>query len=389
MLIKEISHLLVHILITCIAMLCIGLVIVSSASMALSDHGYGNMYHHTIAHIEKIIIGLISAIFVYIFGIRSLQKLSPLLMMIGFFLSLLLFVPGFSVDVNGAMRWLKLGPLIFQPYDLFKLGYVLFLAHALEKYQKSDESGEIKVSILILLTACILLIFQPDFGSFLLLVSVIFLIFFLIRGITKELLFIGVLMSMIVIWLIVSAPYRMRRIEIFFDPWSDRYGSGFQLIQAMVAEGSGGITGVGLGQSVQKMLYLPEAHTDFPISIFAEETGLLGVLFVLILITYLCLQLTRLSFKLRQHDMLFECYLVFLISSFIFIQSLFNIGVNYGLFPTNGITLPLMGYGGTSIVVHLVMIGMIMSINRRPGRGIFIRSMNAVSYSANSGLIKP
>ncbi len=383
MLIKEINQLLARILVTGLTMLGIGLVMVSSASMALSDYSYGSMYHHTAAHLAKIVLGIGAAMVVYMFGIRSLQKFSPSLMMAGFFLSLLLFVPSLSVDVNGAVRWLKLGPLVFQPYDLFKLGYILFLAHALERYQKVNESDDLKTSITVLFIACVLLALQPDFGSFSLLVSVMLLMFFLIKGITRELIFIGTFILVAVVWLITSAPYRMRRVEIFFDPWSDRYGSGFQLIQAMVAEGSGSITGVGLGQSVQKMLYLPEAHTDFPVSIFAEETGLLGVFFVLVLITYLCLQLARLSFKLRQHEILFECYLVFLIASFIFIQSLFNIGVNYGLFPTNGITLPLMGYGGTSVVSHIIMIGMVMSISRGLKYKASIYSMNAITHDVS------
>ncbi len=389
MLINEVNQLLIRILIASLTMLGLGLVMVSSASMALSDYSYGSMYYHTAAHFMKIILGIGAAIVAYIFGVRWLQKLSPSLMMIGFFFSLLIFVPSLSVDVNGAIRWLKIGPLVFQPYDLFKMGYILFLAHALERYQKAGEASELKISIAVLFIVSVLLILQPDFGSFSLLMSVMLLIFFLVKGINRELLFIVSSLLVAFVWLIISAPYRMKRIETFFNPWSDRYGSGFQLIQAMVAEGSGGISGVGLGQSVQKMLYLPEAHTDFPLSIFAEETGLIGVIFVLALITYLCLQLTRLSFKLRQHEILFECYLVFLIAAFIFIQSFFNIGVNYGLLPTNGITLPLMGYGGTSVVSHIAMIGMVMSIGRDLKYKRSIHSMEMAVRDTSVVPIKP
>ena len=389
MLINEVNQLLIRILIASLTMLGLGLVMVSSASMALSDYSYGSMYYHTATHFMKIILGIGAAIVAYIFGVRWLQKLSPSLMMIGFFFSLLIFVPGLSVDVNGAVRWLKIGPLVFQPYDLFKMGYILFLAHALERYQKAGEASELGISIAVLFIVSVLLILQPDFGSFSLLMSVMLLIFFLLKGINRELLFIVSSLLVAFVWLIISAPYRMKRIETFFNPWSDRYGSGFQLIQAMVAEGSGGISGVGLGQSVQKMLYLPEAHTDFPLSIFAEETGLIGVLFVLALITYLCLQLTRLSFKLRQHEILFECYLVFLIAAFIFIQSFFNIGVNYGLLPTNGITLPLMGYGGTSVVSHIAMIGMVMSIGRDLKYKRPIHSMEMAIHDTSVVPIKP
>ncbi len=374
MLSLDINQLLTRILVVCLTMVAIGLVMVSSSSMAHSDHGYGSMYHHTIQHAVKILVGLLIAVLVYFSGIRILQRFSPSLMMLGLFLSVLVFVPSLSVDVNGAARWLKVGPVVFQPYDLFKLGYILFIAYALEHYQRTEESGELKLSIFVLALASTLLLFQPDFGSFSLLVSVMFLLLFLTKGITKQLMVGSAVMGGAAFWLIISEPYRMKRIATLFDPWSDRYGSGFQLIQAMIAEGNGGISGVGLGQSVQKMLYLPEAHTDFTISVFAEETGIIGVLFVLALVVYLYALLTRLTFVLRQRDMLFECYLVFLIAHFMLIQSLFNIGVNYGLLPTKGITLPFMGYGGTSIVSHIVMIGMVMSISRGLKERLQVRS---------------
>lgn len=364
MLNADINQLLIRILVVCLTMVAIGVVMVSSSSMAHSDYGYGSMYYHTVAHIVKVLIGIIAALLVYFSGIRLLQRFSPSLMMLGLLLSLLLFLPEFSVDVNGAVRWLKIGPIVFQPYDLFKLGFILFVAHAIERYQHTEENGELKLSIFVLAVSATLLLFQPDFGSFLLLISVMFLLLFLLKGITRQLM-IGILvMGSAATWLVASEPYRMKRVAILFDPWSDRYGSGFQLIQALIAEGNGGVWGVGLGQSIQKMLYLPEAHTDFTISVFSEEVGILGVLFVLTLIVYLYVLLTRLTFILRQRDMLFECYLVFLIAHFILIQSLFNVGVNYGLLPTKGITLPFMGYGGTSIISHIIMIGMVMSISR-------------------------
>jgi len=366
MLKADINDLLEKIFIVALTMVAMGLVMVSSSSMALSDHGYGSMNYHTNAHLIRIALGIFLAYIVSHIGITVLRRFSPTFMLAGLLLSALVFVPGLSVDVNGASRWLRFGPLVFQPYDLFKLGYILFFAYALDRYLKKDDIGGIKMSVLVLIMVALMLLSQPDFGSLTLLVSVMLLTVVLVTGLTKNLIYSVMILAASFVWLIVSEPYRMKRIATLFDPWSDRYGSGFQLIQAMVAEGSGGIAGIGLGESIQKMLYLPEAHTDFTISIFAEEVGMVGVLIAMLLSMYLYVLLMRLSMKLRHNEFLFEGYVVFLVANFIFIQFLFNIGVNYGLLPTKGITLPFMGYGGTSVVSHIIMIGMVMSLRKLP-----------------------
>lgn len=347
------------------SLVALGMVMVSSSSMAFSDYSYGSMFYHTIAHAVRIIVGLVLALLIYIMGIKWLRKFSLTLLLIGLVLSLMIFVPAVSVDVNGAARWLRLGPLVFQPYDLFKLGYILFFSYVLERYQEKGDGQRLVVSYVILGTASIILILQPDFGSLLLLVSVAMLTIFVVSGITKHYFYVVMIIIVLGAWMILSEPYRMQRVVMFFDPWSDRYGSGFQLIQALVAEGSGGIYGVGLGQSIQKMLYLPEAHTDFTISIFAEEIGVIGVLATLFLSVYLYILLMGLSRKLRQQHQYFECNVVFLVANFFFLQFLFNLSVNYGMLPTKGITLPFMGYGGTSIVSHIAMIGMALAAGRR------------------------
>ena len=362
----ELNHLLAKVFIVSLTMVSIGLVMVSSSSMALSDHGYGSMTYHTYAHLVRVMLGVLLAYIVTLVGIRVLRRLSPSFMLAGLLLSVLVFVPSFSVDVNGATRWLRFGPLVFQPYDLFKLGFILFFAYSLDRYFVQNDTQGIKMSLAGMMIISMLLLAQPDFGSLSLLVSVVLLMVVLVSGITKKLVYGGLALLACMVWLVVSAPYRLKRIEILLDPWSDRYGSGFQLIQAMVAEGSGGITGIGLGQSIQKMLYLPEAHTDFTISIFAEETGMLGVLFAIALAMYLYVLLMRISLILRKDAYLFESYVAFLVANFIFVQFLLNIGVNYGLLPTKGITLPFMGYGGTSVVSHIVMIGMVLSFRKMP-----------------------
>ena len=364
MLNAQLDNLLSKVFVVSLTMVAIGVVMVSSSSMALSDHGYGSVNYHTNAHILKVCLGVFLAYLVSVFGINVLRRLSPSFMLAGLLLSILVFVPGLSVDVNGATRWLRFGPLIFQPYDLFKLGFILFFAYSLDRYYLSNDRQGIQMSAAVLMIIAVLLLAQPDFGSLSLLASVVLLMIVLVSGVTRKLLYAAVILVSGLVWLVISEPYRIKRIETLVDPWSDRYGSGFQLVQAMIAEGSGGITGIGLGQSIQKMLYLPEAHTDFTISIFAEETGMLGVLFAVILAVYLYFILMRISLLLRRETCFFESYVVFLVANFIFVQFLLNIGVNYGLLPTKGITLPFVGYGGTSVVSHIVMIGMVLSLRK-------------------------
>lgn len=360
----QIEKTVTRIIVITVTMVALGLVMVSSSSMAFSDHGNNGVFHYTSAHAARVVVGLVLAVVIYTIDIRALGKLSPVILLFGIFLSLLIFVPGLSVDVNGASRWLNIGGFVFQPYDAFKVSYILFLAYMLDRYHQTGDGRSILAPIVVLGITSVLLLMQPDFGSLSLLIGVVMVTAFVVIGLTRYYFLICILLIVTGSWFIVSEPYRLERVAMLMDPWSDRYGAGFQIIQALVAEGSGGITGVGLGQSIQKMLYLPEAHTDFTISVFAEEVGFVGVMLAISLSVYLYVLLMNLSRHLRDSQLLFESYLVFLVSNFIFLQFLFNVSVNYGIAPTKGITLPFMGYGGTSIVSHIVMIGLVLSASR-------------------------
>jgi len=376
----------IKIVIVASSLIALGMVMVSSSSMAFSDHDFNSVFHHTAAHGLRIAIGLLLALLVYVIGILRLKRFSLVLLLLGLILSFMIFIPGLSVDVNGATRWLRLGPVVFQPYDMFKLGYILFYAYVLDMYHKSGDSEGLFISYAVLCVASFVLLMQPDFGSLSLLIGVAMLTIFVVSGVTRYFLYAAILVVLASAWLIISEPYRIERVVMLFDPWSDRYGAGFQLIQALVAEGSGGVSGVGLGKSVQKMLYLPEAHTDFTISVFAEEMGLLGVMLTMLLTIYLYTLLMGLSLRLRNNDQYFECYVIFLVANFIFLQSLFNVGVNYGMFPTKGITLPFMGYGGTSIVSHIAMIGMVLASVRSADGSVPIRN-KFLSPTSRSSII--
>ena len=374
----------VAIAIIALTVIAAGIVMVSSSSMALSDHDFNGPFHHTISHIYRVLIGFLLALAVYLIGIKTIKKLSLILLVFSLFMGSLIFVPGLSVEVNGAVRWLDLGGLVFQPYDLFKLAYIVFLAHALEAYHKNGNSRGLLFALGILLLAAFFLLMQPDFGSLFMLVGVVMIAGFMAAGFTRYYLYTAIVLLALAVWLVLSVPYRLQRVLTLFDPWSDRYGSGFQLIQAMVAEGSGGISGVGLGESVQKMLYIPEVHTDFTISVLAEESGIIGVMAIIGLVVWLYVLLMSLSRRLWRGDSIFEAYVITLAANFIFLQSMFNIGVNYGLLPTKGITLPFMGYGGTSIVSHIVMIGLVLACARSVTKSRASSDMRARTYPSAS-----
>ena len=364
MLNTEINGLLARIFIVALTMVAMGLVMVSSSSMALSDHGYGSMSYHTYAHLARVCLGVFLAYIISNVGIKVLRLLSPSLMLAGLILSALVFVPGLSVDVNGASRWLRVGPLVFQPYDLFKLGFILFFSYALDRYFVKNNYDGLRMSVAVLVTVSFMLLSQPDFGSLSLLVSVVLLLVILVTGVTKNLIYGGLLLAASFVWLIVSEPYRMKRMATFFDPWSDRYGSGFQLIQAMVAEGSGGITGIGLGESIQKMLYLPEAHTDFLFSVLSEELGFVGCLFVIILYVAMVAKIFFIGIRAEKAGLKFGAYLSYGISICLGLQAFLNIGVNMGALPTKGLTLPFISYGGNSILSLSFAVGLVLRVYR-------------------------
>jgi cell division protein FtsW len=345
-------------------MTCIGIVMVASSSSAVSDNHYDAVMHHTVLHTIRVIIGIVLAAAIFLIKPNRLKQLSPVILIIGVTMLLLVFVPSIGITVNGATRWVYMGYFVFQPYEFFKFGFILFSAYFIEKYKNDGNNIYLLSIFFVYCLASASLLMQPDFGSFALMSAMALLMIFLVSGLTPRLALIILVALVVATYLIISEPYRLERVQILLDPWRDRYGSGFQLIQALIAEGNGGLFGVGLGASIQKMLYLPEAHTDFTISILAEEAGMLGVFFVIFAGIYLYILLMNFSLVLMKRDFRYESYTVFIIANMIFVQLLINIGVNYGVLPTKGVPLPFMGYGGTSVVVHLMLIGVVLSFFR-------------------------
>ena len=339
------------------------LMIYSSTSVVtpvFAKRGVTEFYYFK-RHIFTILTGFIFMFAAYKMNIFFIRKMSVPLLIFSFVLLVLVFLPGIGVSAGGARRWIKLWPSTFQPSELVKLSMVIFLARYMStpEYRTDSFVSFIKpIGIMLLFQAAILK--QPDFGAAMSLTFLTFAMLFL-SGV--KLRYIGslLLLSVPVIIKLAMQPYRLRRITSFLNPWDDPQGSGFQLVQSFIALGSGGLTGVGLGSSRQKLSYLPESHTDFIFSIIGEEFGFIGVLIVIAF--FLVLFIKGVSIANRAKDR-FVYYLAIGLTMMISLQALVNFAVATGLVPTKGLPLPFISYGGSSLLVNMAAIGLLLRISK-------------------------
>ncbi len=319
-------------------------------------------FYHFKRHIFTIVIGFAFLFFAY-FKLKSsvLQKMAVPLLVFSFILLILVFLPVIGVSAGGARRWLRLWPSTFQPSELVKLSMVIFLAKymSMPGYRTdSFKSFLIPVGIMLIFQAAILK--QPDFGAAMSLAILTFAMLYL-SGIRLRYIASLALFAIPVVIKLAMEPYRLKRITCFLDPWKEPEGCGFQLVQSFIAFGSGGVTGVGLGSSKQKLAYLPESHTDFIFSIIGEEFGFIGVSFVIGL--FLVLFIKGVSIANSAKDR-FVYYLATGLSLMIALQALINFAVTTGMVPTKGLPLPFISYGGSSLLVNMLAIGILLSISR-------------------------
>jgi len=319
-------------------------------------------FYHFKRHIFTIVIGFAFLFFAY-FRLKSsvLQKMAVPLLVFSFILLILVFLPVIGVSAGGARRWLRLWPSTFQPSELVKLSMVIFLAKymSMPGYRTdSFKSFLIPVGIMLIFQAAILK--QPDFGAAMSLAILTFAMLYL-SGIRLRYIASLALIAIPVVIKLAMEPYRLKRITCFLDPWKEPEGCGFQLVQSFIAFGSGGVTGVGLGSSKQKLAYLPESHTDFIFSIIGEEFGFIGVSFVIGL--FLVLFIKGVSIANSAKDR-FVYYLATGLSLMIALQALINFAVTTGMVPTKGLPLPFISYGGSSLLVNMLAIGILLSISR-------------------------
>jgi cell division protein FtsW len=348
--------------------LCVGLVMVYSASIAMADSerftGFRSSYFLG-RHAIYLAIGVAAAAVLFRVPMWVWQKGAPWLFLLGAILLVAVLVPGVGREVNGSRRWIPLGLATFQPSEVMKLFVVLYAAdYTVRKAAFMDDFRKGFMPMLGVMTLiAALLLREPDFGALVVITTIAMAILFL--GGLNWRLFAGlaVFLPVAFVILIVSSPYRFQRIVGFMDPWSDAYGKGYQLSHSLIAFGRGEWLGVGLGASVEKLFYLPEAHTDFLLAVIAEELGFAGVAAVITLFLFL----VHRAFAVGRQAASLERYFAALVAQGIGVwlgaQAFINMGVNMGLLPTKGLTLPLLSFGGTGIVVNCVAVGLLLRID--------------------------
>jgi cell division protein FtsW len=359
-------------------LLLIGLVMVASASIGISDHDAGQPFLLFQRQLTFVCIGLVGAVVGLLVPTRIWEQHAMYLLGGAFVLLVLVLIPGIGHEVNGSRRWIRLGFMNFQVSELARVMLLTYVAsYAVRKAEdlRSDFVGFMK-PVCVLGAAAVLLLAEPDFGAATVLVATGLIVLFLAGARLHHLLAPVVLGIVALGALAVTSPYRLRRLTAFRDPWGDPFDSGFQLVQSLIAIGRGEWFGVGLGSSVQKLFYLPEAHTDFVFAVLAEEFGFAGVLVVVALFALLVGRALMLSREAWRATMPFQSYLAAAIGVWLGLQSFVNIGVAMGLLPTKGLTLPLVSYGGSSMLVTLGWLGVLLRIGhevRLSGRSAIAR----------------
>ena len=347
-----------------LALVAIGLIAIASASIEYGDWHFGNPWHHTTRHGIYLAIAASMAAVTYRIPIDVWQRISPLCLLVALGLLMLVLIPGIGRNVNGSQRWLPLGPITLQPSEIAKFALVLYTAGFLVRHADTVRSSwqGIAKPVFVLCLVALLFLLEPDFGATVIATGTVFGMLFLAGARLSYVLgLVGLALGGLVV-MVWAAPYRLQRLTAYTDPWSDPYGSGFQLIQSLIAYGRGEYLGVGLGNSIQKLFYLPEAHTDFVFSIWAEETGLIGALLVIALYALLVARIMAIGLKAQRAYELFAAYVCFGVALIFAGQAFVNMGVSSGLLPTKGLTLPFISYGGSSLIISCMMLAVILRI---------------------------
>lgn len=346
-------------------LLMIGMVMVSSASIAIADDQHGDPFFFLKKQFLAALIGCCVAFIGMFIPIRTWKNLSLPLLLLGIILLIIVFIPDIGRTVNGSTRWISVAGINFQVSEPARLCLLIYVAGYLvrrNRQLRESISGFIP-PIIILCIACGLLLFEPDYGaSVVLLLSIMPMLFSAGARIRDFTIFVAI--SMIGMTVIAFlTPERIERLYTFLEPWEYSQQGGFQLTQSLIAFGRGDWFGVGLGNGVQKLFYLPEVHTDFIFAVLVEELGLFGALVMILLFTILVVRIFQIALKAARLERLFEAYLSIGIGSWLAIQTCINIGVNIGALPTKGLTLPLVSYGRSSLIITIIAIGMILRIS--------------------------
>ncbi len=344
-------------------LLCLGVVMIFSSSGIYALQELGSSGYFLQRHLVYLVIGFMCMVAFMAIDYRILARYAKPILIGSIVLLSLVLIPGIGTEVYGARRWFRFLGFGFQPSEFVKLAVLIYVADFIARKQhkmKSFLHGFFPL-MCVLGAISFLILKQPDLGTTVLIAAVVFIMLF-IAG-TRFLYLSGILVLSLpaAYYLIARVPYRLRRIQAFLDPWSDKQGAGFQLVQSQIALGSGGIFGIGLGKSMQKLFYLPAAHTDFILSIIGEELGLLGTVTVVILFVLFIWQGARIAKRIEEP---FGYFLAIGIVSLIGLQAIVNIGVSIGAFPTKGLPLPFISYGGSALIMQMICVGILLNISR-------------------------
>ena len=342
-----------------------GLVILASASISISENAVGNPFFYLQRQLIAAVIGAVAGGICLFIPMRFWRSLGPLLLLCGIALLVLVLVPGIGYEVNGSTRWVRIGFMNLQVSEPARLCLLLYLAGYLVRRNKAlrEEFMGFLRPMLVLTVACVLLLREPDFGAALVLLATALVMLFVAGARIRDFLLFFSIGVLAMATLAITSPYRMKRLTGFLDPWADPYNSGFQLTQSLIAIGRGEWFGVGLGDSVQKLFYLPEAHTDFVFAVFAEEFGLAGSVVLIGIFAALLWRIFKLGMRAARAERFFEAYISIGLGTWIGLQAFINVGVNMGLLPTKGLTLPLISYGRSSLIITMICIGLLLRIH--------------------------
>jgi cell division protein FtsW len=345
-------------------LLALGLIMVASSSIPIAaKNGYIDLYYFW-RQVAALLLGVGIGFIILQIPLTVFDRMSSVLLIMGIVFLAFILVPGIGREVNGSIRWLQLGPITIQASEPMKFAVIVYISSYLVRHQthvQTDFIGFLKpIGVMTLVSALLLL--EPDFGAAVVILATTLGMLFLgrvpmVRFSAWSLVALSILAS-----LAMLAPYRVQRLMTFLDPWSDPYDSGFQLTQALIAFGRGEWFGVGLGNSIQKLFYLPEVHTDFLFAVLAEELGMLGTLLVIALFMFLVWRIIYIGSEAQRRGQDFSAYLAYGVALIIGIEAFINIGVNMGMLPTKGLTLPLMSYGSNSMVIVCAMLALVLRV---------------------------
>ena len=347
------------------ALASLGVIMVASSSIAIADGHHVGPFYYLTRHLVFLALGVGLAILMTRIELEWLERNAFVLLLLAIILLLLVFVPGLGLRINGARRWIRLGFAGFQSVEAVKLMFIVYLASYLVRHRVNVQTrmfGVIKpLGVALILVALLLL--QPDFGSAALIIAVTVGMVWLGGARMRNLFYLAIPAMPAIAWAAMTSDYRVKRLTSFLNPWAHPFDDGFQLTQALIAIGRGEWFGVGLGGSVQKLFYLPEAHTDFILAVIAEELGLFGILLVLMLFAALVGRALMLGLRAVERGQRFAGYCAFGIGLWLGLQTLVSIGVNLGVLPTKGLTLPLISSGGSSVLMTCAAVGLLLRIS--------------------------